>query len=464
MRMNNILLSIDDGFSSRYFLRSNLTKNLLDTVDRIYVAVPNPSEYTKTDLEPDKRIQFLTQPLIKQNNSKKGKIVKYINLIQKFGMPHDQEFSATWVQRQIFDADPRYSQVKKRFLGLAIEVHRVFYPFRLFLKWLVYLLSGDDRYELILREAQINKVVLDGLTTLIPRNAYWITAAKKLGIETCTIITNWDHPTSRGHMALGADRYLVWGASMKEELVKYQDIVPNKIVEVGSVIFDMYADPSFIIPFNKINNLVQNQISNQYVLFITNSPYYPFNLDIIRYLRKRISPEIPLVVRLHPLYLDDIAKDEFTQHRRYSEQHQNVIYFFPKSSSGSFSADMSFSEMQLSASLVANCNLMVNLFSTMVLDGLINTKPIVNIAFDWEKHSPIPLMMSKAEHFIHIDRVTDAPNMYSVKSKDELSSTLTNLLQLSEQAALNGEGKDYILKECGVLDGYATNRIAKALC
>ena len=51
----------------------------------------------------------------------------------------------------------------------------------------------------------------------------------------------------------------------------------------------MYHDKSFILPINKLTTMNNQTIKNGYVLVITNSPYYPYNLEIIKYLRKHIA-------------------------------------------------------------------------------------------------------------------------------------------------------------------------------
>ena len=43
----------------------------------------------------------------------------------------------------------------------------------------------------------------------------------------------------------------------------------------------------------------------------------------------------------------------------YERANSNLIYFYPNSSNNSLAADMSYEEMQLSASLVANAHLLL---------------------------------------------------------------------------------------------------------
>ena len=102
-------------------------------------------------------------------------------------------------------------------------------------------------------------------------------------------------------------------------MIKYHDIKPKKVDITGSVIFDLYSNPSFILSDNQINSIYKRNIPKTYVLFLTNSPYYPHNLNLVKYIRNQLQKDITLVIRLHPLYLDDFAKHEFLKHKEYDK-------------------------------------------------------------------------------------------------------------------------------------------------
>jgi hypothetical protein len=457
----NILITINHGLSSRYILRSNLLNNLISySNSKIIIAVADPNAFFDLVSRFKGRVSFVQSPELINSYSKKQKIYRYIKLIQTFGLPKDKIYSAIWVKKKLFEKNINYSLIKIIFVLILSKIHCNFYLFRKILRFLTYPLIIDSRYTELLKAKKIDKVLLDGLTSLWSINSYWIAASKKLGLETTTIITNWDHPTTRGYQSIDSNQYLVWGKSMKEEMIKYHDIKPSKLDISGSIIFDMYSDPSFILTVEQINSLYSKNIPKQYVLFVTHSPYYPYNFELIKYIRKQIQNDITLVIRLHPLYLDNFAKNELEKHKKYDVANQNVIYFYPISASNSLSADMSYKEIQLSASLLANAKVIINCMSTMLLDGLINNKPVINIAFDWGKGSLIANSLSIAVYRIHLSRVINAPGTYLVKTRAELSYLIYELV--NQRLELKGSSiiDEIILNECGVIDGSATMNIA----
>ena len=461
-KKSNILITINHGLSSRYILRSNLLNNLISySNSKIVIAVADPNAFFDLVSRFKGRVSFIRSPKLIYSHSKKRKIYRYINLIQTFGLPKDKIYSAIWVKKKLFEKNTNYPPIKKIFVLILSRIHCNFYLFRKILRFLTYPLVIDPRYTALLKEKNIDKVLLDGFTSLWPINAYWIAASKKLGLETTTIITNWDHPTTRGYESIEANQYLVWGKSMKEEMIKYQDINSSKLDISGSIIFDMYSDPTFILPVEQMNSSYSRNIPKQYVLFLTHSPYYPYNFELIKYIRKQIQNDITLVIRLHPLYLDNFAKNELEKHKKYDVANQNVIYFYPNSASNSLSADMCYKEIQLSASLVGNAKVIINCMSTMLLDGLINNKPVINIAFDWGKGSLIANPLSIAEYRIHLSRVINAPGTYLVRTRAELSDLIYELV--NQRLELKGSSiiDEIILNECGVIDGSASINIAK---
>ena len=73
------------------------------------------------------------------------------------------------------------------------------------------------------------------------------------------------------------------------------------------ILIKKHNDKSLILPINKLKTKNSQNIKNGYALVITNSPHYPYNMEIIKYLRKHIQSEIKLVIRIHPLYNDYYA-------------------------------------------------------------------------------------------------------------------------------------------------------------
>ena len=157
----------------------------------------------------------------------------------------------------------------------------------------------------------------------IPDNTYWISAAKQLGIKTTIIITNWDHPTTRGYQTIESDEYIVWGSSMKHEMTFYQDSPEKNIREMGLILFDYYHNNSFYKNLEQLQ--FKKDLNLSYILFITNSPYYPHNFSIMKFINNILPNVSNLYVRLHPLHNEKIAKKWF---KIKDFENKNKIYHY----------------------------------------------------------------------------------------------------------------------------------------
>ena len=464
--MKNILFTIQNGFSSRYIVRSGFIKLCSEKIDStVYVSVPDKIDFINSMNNNDKQVvKIIQQPRLLPQSFFKKNILSIINQIQVFGMPRDPKFSALWVKKLLFKKNVHISYALRIFILLMSHIHSKLFIIRKIFRIIVSNYQTDENFKKLLIELDINEIVLDGISSTIPDNTYWISAAKQLGIKTTIIITNWDHPTTRGYQTIESDEYIVWGPSMKHEMTFYQDSPEKNIREMGSIIFDYYHNNSF---HKNINHTLfpKGRSKSSYMLFITNSPYYPHNFSIMRFINNILPEDIKLYVRLHPLYLTCGFEAECAKFKDFDNKNDKVIIIYPKSQCRSLPGDMSYDEIQLSSVLLANSHLIISTMSTMVLDAIILNKKVVNISFDWVKKELIPLKMSLLQNRIHVKRAAVAKNILHARSKSELKHMILN----------NLESKDYnydhkarlkfplVIQECGKIDGLVSKRITKHL-
>lgn len=442
-------------------MRTNLLYDLSKQFDgKIFLSVPNVNQFGGLISKSFQNIHLVEQPEIKISSKLKSRILKYIYFIHCYGMPNDKIFSATWVKYQNFKWRNDYSNIKKSIVKLLISVHRQSFLFRNILNQFQLWCINSNNFKDFLWAKNINTVILDGFPNLIPAAPFWIAACKNLGIGSVTIVTNWDHPTCRGYAGIKSKYYYVWGNSMRNELQTHHDIDPQYIKEAGSLLFDFYSHPNYLNRQNFLKLKSEFSISDKYVLIITNSPNYHHNLKIIKFIRNNLENDIQLVVRLHPSFLHKPYKERLQNHIRYNQENDNVIYFFPQLNDSLIPTDMSYEEIQLSSSLVANAQVFINLMSTMILDGIISNKKLINIVFDWEKDDWSILKLGLSKNRIHLNRTLDNKLMYFARNRTELIALIKSFI--NEPSNSNGKylNIDHTIKaECGPIDGNGNRRI-----
>ena len=98
--MKNILFTIQNGFSSRYIVRSGFIKLCAEEIDStVYVSVPDKIDFINSMNNNEKQVvKIIQQPKLLAQSFFKKNILSIINQIQIFGMPRDPKFSALWVK------------------------------------------------------------------------------------------------------------------------------------------------------------------------------------------------------------------------------------------------------------------------------------------------------------------------------------------------------------------------------
>ena len=105
----------------------------------------------------------------------------------------------------------------------------------------------------------------------------------------------------------------------------------------------------------------------------------------------------------------------------------------------------------------------INCMSTMLLDGLISRKKVINIAFDWQKLISHPNPLSIAEYRLHLRRVINLPGTYLARTRHELSTQIFDLAYCDPTKKYSSIIDEIILNECGIINGSSTTNIANHL-
>ena len=463
--MNNILITIDNGFSARYFIGTGLINKLISELNgKIIICTKNISQLNYLKKKYKTKIKLICLPDIPEYRFR-STLINYISIINSFGMPHDKSGSATWVKNKLYFKKNKIGLINTIVLKVLIKIFQHSILFRNITNQIHFNLLSTDNFKDILKQNNINTVVLDGLSNFSPGHSYWIKASKELEKKSVTIITNWDHSSSRGYVGLKSEYYYVWGKSMEKELLRFHDIPSNKIKIVGSCLFDLYSDNNFIKPSLIINKNKKKCLPEKYILFATHSPTYRNNLNIVKYLRENINNDISIVIRPHPSYLYPIYKKRLTKHIKFSNESDNMIYSFPLLENNTMPTNMSFNEIQISSSLIANAHIVINFGSTLLLDSLICGRYIINLSLDWnlkDKESPLRPSTLKFRH--HLSRAIHSKNIYNINYKNELIPLINRLIKMPINKFIKPlKTTKIILKECGLIDGNTNRRIAKLL-
>lgn len=453
-----ILISVENGFSSRYLLRTGVLSHLKASVDNVIVSTRNYDEdYFRKSLE-ELDIKVIPQP---DCGFYQDQRILNIDKVRMFGFPYTYHNSNIDIKfRQFIERKP-FRPLKLELFKSFVMLHRKNRLFRILFELAEESLLDLNSFKKVLYEEKVKLIVLDGISGTGPNVLNWSRASKGI-CQSMAVITNWDHPTTKGYRGNLLDQYLVWGEAMENELVKYHDIPRSRIKKVGSALFDLYKSDT-LLSKNDICELFKLDPYRPIILFVSNSPInFPHNIDIVRFLVENLQKQKKkpqLLVRLHPLFLHSSASEELQKHLELGKK-QGIAYSIPKVLSQSLLPDMDLEEISISSSLVNSSDVIVNIFSTMQLDACVCDKPIINIGFDWSKVRSGTQVASLFKNYIHLNRLIELGAVKIASDPINLISLICQSLDRAGEQSLARRNATAL--ECGEL-GNAKEKISQAI-
>lgn len=226
--------------------------------------------------------------------------------------------------------------------------------------------------------------------------------AKRINLTTVLMILSWDHLSSKIIVPSFYNHILCWNDVSKYELISTYKSYNDKTVHVvGAPHFDCYDNEPGIAKeeFCKIHGI---QKDSKIILYST-MPQIRHNGQhhVINHILKNITSKnygydrVHLIIKVHP-FDDNSVYDMFSDY--------DFITII-KSTRGVDVEQTDWvpviNETELNRDLLYFCDLNINIFSTMTLEGIFLNKPIINIAYDYPGQcNPIPCRMYyEFDHF-----------------------------------------------------------------
>lgn len=383
--MKKLLINVTNGFSLRYLCHSDILQTIIKNKKIKVFILSNSSESTKKNLALDtdnvEYIEYNEENLKKFHTS--SKFYNFIELIRLY--VHGGNFKTPSVMFEYLKIEKKKKFIFKLFIFF-------FRKFKFLRKMIVIFQSKYFPKELFQTIKKINPdLILTSSLGVFNFDEYVLRSAKALKIKTCTSILSWDNSTTRGYPGALSDYVFAWTKIMKEELISFSDISPHKIIESGVPHFDNYfkENGTEIFDVYKKFNIIQNK---KIIFFVTKGPstfqYNPNIADLIckNILNKKIQ-NAHVITRIHPLfYKVDNNKLEFQNaidvFKLMEKKYNCLSIDMPNITSLKQNFEMDKNEQDYLKNLIMSSDLIINIFSTLNIEGSIFNKPLINIDFD----------------------------------------------------------------------------------
>lgn len=292
--------------------------------------------------------------------------------------------------------------------------------------------------------------------------------AKELGIPVVCQMLSWDNITSKGTPLMMPDYFISWGPVMTQEIVELYGFKRNKISECGVPHFDVYVHQQGLLTREEVLDRFGLPPSEPYIFYGMGPRYAsPNELEIVSWLAEQVNANnfqrsCSLIIRPHPQTISgEYALSSAELKRLHALTGPRVAIDMPPVLSERLAWDLPKTDMNHLASLLAGSAMCLNANSTLCLDACMLDKPVITVAFDG--HEDLPYWDS-ARHgldYFHLAKLFQFGGVRVARSFHELRQHINTYFvkpDLDQEARLLSA-----TQECGIKDGYASQRAAQAL-
>ena len=299
---------------------------------------------------------------------------------------------------------------------------------------------------------------------------YLLREATLHNVPTMAAIVGWDNPSSYAIRGAPMDYATCWSQLQKDELVYGADWDPERVHIGGIPSYDGYFRKQWQLSrenYFKLHNLDPNRKLISYACsFVHFAPNYP-NVEALAKLvssDELVEPS-QLLVRLHPSHFQDKPKIFAHERERIFElekkyPHVHVVKPIPLGGSlGYYSGE----DMDEKSSMMTHSNVVVTVYSTMVVETAVHDTPIIAAVIDvpggWNVPKKFSLSLKEIGNWPTHKRFRDAKAGRVAINEKELCEVIN--LYLKNPSLDEAERKKFIEDEITFTDGTSGKRTAE---
>ena len=359
------------------------------------------------------------------------------------------------LKMKIYERQNRTARYMRKLFGKRLSRVEVI---KSLLAWLDLNLFGDKTYEGLFEKYGPDAVFI---TYPFSFHVYpFLRRAAKQKIPTIAYVPSWDNLTSKWEVPAKPNKMIVWNEIMRSEAVEFLDYDEKDVPICGIPQFDLYADPSIIIPKKDFLKTVGADPNKRLLTYATGTPaLYKDEPEIVELIYEamtegKISNPCQLLIRLHPRRdLHDFAR---------FEGRNDIILQTPGRASSAFAksgycwvSDMA--DYLTLANTMANSDVILNIASTITLEACIVNRPVVNVGFDGRTQREYHESVRRYFDYTHYRNILKAGGVKIAWTIEELVKIVNAYL---EDDTLDADGRKKIVEQqCYRIDGKSLDRM-----
>jgi hypothetical protein len=299
---------------------------------------------------------------------------------------------------------------------------------------------------------------------------YLLREANRHKVPTMAAIVGWDNPSSYAIRGASLDYATCWSQLQKDELVYGSDWEPERVHIGGIPSYDGYFRKQWQLSkdeYFKLHGLDPKRKLISYACsFVHFAPNYP-NVEALAKLvsSDALTEPSQLLIRLHPSHFQDkprIFAEEreriFALEKQYPQVH--VVKPVPLGGSlGYYGGE----DMDEKSSMMAYSDVLVTVYSTMVVETAVHDTPIVAAVIDrpggWNQPKKFSLSLKRIGNWPTHQRFRRARAGRVASNEQELCEAIN--LYLKNPSLNSIERRKFIEEEITFTDGSAGRRTAE---
>lgn len=408
------------GFSMRYILCTDIIKILQNNVDHIVMFVRDDDlpylstlyknqnitlesvEFEEARRETTKNIFVRSLILLRRFTSgRKNGMINYTDNLNK--IQFKEEFSFGW-GRRIYLCICIWSLLTSRFSSL-----------RKLMRLKNRLLLSGKMYDKYFRKYRPSALLIASIGYGI--DDLMMNSARRNNCPVISLPFSWDNSSTRGYRGGTPDCVITWTDRMAKEVEVFHDLPRSSIIVGGVAHWDSYFNGSYQ-PRSKSEFFRDKSLdeSKKLLLYTLSAPrHLRHRFDIIEMILESIAESeidiaCQLLVRFHPsdLFINPDGTIRINDYGNNIERIQKkygplVSFWTPtvphKDNHGALSMDDMF-EM---AEAITHSDIVVQEYSTLIMETTIFNKPVINISmYEWDQNLPISTSFATRTHLRHI--------------------------------------------------------------
>jgi hypothetical protein len=276
----------------------------------------------------------------------------------------------------------------------------------------------------------------------------FLVSARRLGIPIVAHVASWDHTVGKGVIAPFCDVYIVQNATMRDDLTRYHEIEPGRIVVTGWPQTDVYARQRPHEEFDAVLRSFDLDPTLPLVAVMgntpTNAPFEDrFVERVVRWWEAEGRGRMTLLFRPHP------------RDRAWRERFEAAL-----STPGVHVQEASFTDLDVLATILQHASCVVANAGTILLEALVNDRPAVCVLYD-EGAPPGESWAMKNVIGEHYRELASSDAFYPARCFEDVVSGIER--SLAHPAELSAERARVVSEIVGDVDGRAAERVVDAI-